>query len=55
MLRDASQNTLDGRAIEISEAQILDSTFVATRGAAEFRKRVVENPEGCAEPEICRW
>ena len=56
VMRDALRDILDVRvSTEIDERRILDPTFAAARGAAEFGKRMMESPDGCAEPAICKW
>lgn len=56
VMADALHNVLDdGVPIETDEHFTIDPTFAAARGAAEFGKRIMESPDGCAEPVICKW
>ena len=56
VMADALHDVLeDSVPIETDEHSIIDPTFAAARGAAEFGKRKMESPDGCAEPVICKW
>ena len=56
VMQDALHDVLpDGVLAETQEHRVVDPTFAAARGAAEFGKRMMESPDGCAEPAICRY
>ena len=58
VMADALHDVLDDGVVPIEIDQLpttIDPTFAAARGAAEFGKRMMESPDGCAEPTICKW
>ncbi|KAL9038796.1 MAG: hypothetical protein Q9214_005140 [Letrouitia sp. 1 TL-2023] len=58
-LREALPNNDDSRSLVVgfpeSGAALVDPTFAAARGAAEFGKRLMESPNGCVETRICKY
>lgn len=55
VMSDALRDVLDVRSMGIYETHMVDPTFAAARGAAEFGKRMMESPDGCVEGSICKW
>lgn len=35
--------------------KLINPTFAAARGTAEFAKRLMESPDGCVEIRLRRW
>ncbi|KAI4255245.1 MAG: hypothetical protein L6R35_007517 [Caloplaca aegaea] len=58
VLREALREVLpDNRGLGMGFADVAfaDPTFAATRGAAEFGKRIMESPDDCVETRVCKW
>lgn len=58
-LREVLPDNDDGKNLVVgfadNGAALVDATFAAARGAAEFGKRLMESPNGCVEKEICKY
>ena len=60
VMRGVLENVLpDGRdsvlSIDDGGSGLINPRFAASRGAAEFGKRILEGPDGCVEMNYCKW